>query len=286
MIPTLTAGSAEHGAPRLDLAELVEGLASQPELFESNGALLSADDRSLLSESRSMARDKSGAGRFSGRNTGRDERRALTIAALVMMGESKREISRRVGCDKRVIAPVVRDLEAAGILPPLQDRVRRCEAELREQTLVWLDEMIDSRAVSRDAAAMLRGLFTGAGILADKQQAINGLGGGGISVQIGVNVAADPGNWRAQVAAVAGAPEIESGAGRCAAMVCDVSAGSVAGLEAVPVVEVGQVIAAERAGSGRPEEAGGGVALPAGGPRVDASGPEIYPDRGPEVSGA
>lgn len=268
-------------APRLDLAELVEGLASQPELFADSGAIFSPDDADIL---RAPDRLKaSSAERFSGRNTNRNERRALMIAGLVMLGRSKREIERQVGCDRRVIGPVIERLERAGIIPAVETRARRCEQELREETLHWLRDLVSDRTVSRDAAAMLRGLFTGAGILADKQAAGNGSGGGTIAVQIGVSVAGDPGNWRAAVAAVAGHSEKESGAERCAAMVCDVSGGSVAGLEAVPVVEVGQVIAADRAGSEVSGEAGGGVAFPAGGPRVDASAPEINPDRGPEV---
>ena len=270
-------------APRLDLAELVEGLASQPELFSAEGGAFSPEDADLL---RAPERLKSAdAARFSGRNTNRNEARALKIAALVMLGRSKREICRQVGCDRRVIAPVIERLERAGILPAVETRARRCEQELREETLHWLRDLVDDRTLSRDAAAMLRGLFTGAGILADKQAAAagNGFGAGGISVQIGVSVAADPGNWRAQVAAVAGVPENESGATRCAATVCEVSGGLVAGLvaddsAAGPVIEVGAVIA-DTAG----EHPGGGVASAAGGPRYDASGSDNNPHRGPEA---
>ena len=209
---------AQLQAPSIDLPALVDSLVSQPELFPKSGAPFSATDASLLRAADSLKTSQPDAERYSARNTSKDERRCLSIAALVMMGWSHRKIAEEMTCDRRLIASVVERLERSGVLPPLSTRVTRAEAELREQTLRWLDELIGSGAVTRDAAAMIRGLFTGAGILATHQNPANGSGGGTISVQVGVAISPG-GTWQSRVEAeIRSASDSHSPAAHCAAV--------------------------------------------------------------------
>jgi hypothetical protein len=266
-------------APTLDLAELVESVASQPDLFSAAGVpLFSAEDAQLLKAPAAMGK-RADADRYSGRQASSDERRCLVIAALVMMGRSKNDIAATVGCDKRLIRPVVERLENEGLLPPLERRVTRAQAELREETLTWLGELVDARTVDRDTAAMLRGLFTGAGILADKQAAADGSGGVNVTVQIGVAAGPDPGGWRAQVRSVgasgAGTPETDSGAIHCTATAC---AGDAAGDAGVDASAPGSPIGAGLH-EGGPDRGRGGSRSSAGASNGDGLPPEIIHHR-------
>ena len=220
--------------PQVNLADLVEELASQPALFDLEGApLFAAGDADLLRTASAIA-SKPDAERYSARNAVRDEKRCLTIAALTLLGWSHRRIAEAVRCDRRLIPRVVERLESSGVLPPLESRVRRAESELREQTIRWAEDMVQSGTISRDAAATLRTLFTGAGILADKQQAANGSGGVNIAMQIGVAVGSDPGDWKTKMATVIASSESGSDAPPCISMGCEESRSIVASVGAAP----------------------------------------------------
>lgn len=193
----------------MDWSQVVQDLVRQPELFDREQAPhLTADDAELVRTSRGF--------RYSGKISSRDEGRCLLIAALVMSGRmSLRKISETVKADHRTVAAVMRHLEDSGLLPTVETRVRRLLQETEEQVLLWIDELVASRVVDRDTAATLRSLWTGAGIAADKRMAADGLGGGGIHVQVGVSINA-PGSaqadWERRLAAlVAGSPDSQSG---------------------------------------------------------------------------
>ncbi len=260
--------AALPAAPTLDLADLVESVASQPELFSVDAdaaPLFSRDSLELLRAPAELSK-RTDSDRYSGRTATKNQRRCLLIGALVLLGRSKNDIARTVRCDKRLVSRIVGALVAAGLLPPLQTRVRAMEGELREETLGRIAEMLENFNVDRDSAAMLRTLYTGAGVLADKQMLADGSGGVNVMVQIGVATGPDVGGWRAQVRAVQDAPESESGGVRCAA---------------TDYVDAEAVVTGDDANAPRsPGAAASVVEVPEGGRGGSVSGPGGEPDDG------
>lgn len=149
----------------LAIAESVAaGFSTQPELF--GGAAFSPAELELVRVARS--------GRYNGART-RDEGRVAVVVALAQLGCSQREIQRRTGMDTRLVRVVLEQAERAGVVPALKEAVQRRAAELGEQALEVLRDVLD-QGVGADPQ-LLRSIGVVSGILLDKAAGAAGAAG-------------------------------------------------------------------------------------------------------------
>ncbi len=115
--------------------------------------------------------------RYTGARSTLDEQRNLKIGALRLLGASDREIARACGCTTRTIPVVLRDLEKAGRLTALKERLAMAVGDNAERTQLVLRRLLD-RALDgesdMDLAAMIKSAATAAGILTEKVLLLTG----------------------------------------------------------------------------------------------------------------
>jgi transposase-like protein len=168
-LPTTALQPGPSVGGRLDLESLVREVESQPELFDA------PEDREILAEAkRSLS---GGIFAFTGSTVQKDERRALQIAILRLSGTSKREIARRIGCSRNVIDAVIEQLERAGKIEPLKDRLPRLLGAMAEDAAERARDLIHDGDISNQTAGMLKSLGVLAGIGADKSAAAQSISG-------------------------------------------------------------------------------------------------------------
>ena len=146
-----------HPAPRaqrLSAEDLAEMVSEQPALF----ALPPVEDREL----------QRSAARFTGKITCRDDARCAEIARRWLVGESQRDIAAAVGCSRNTVPVVLRELERQGKLEPLKELVLRDLGEAVREQVAWNKDLIASREVTSEAAAILKAGWVGAGVYLDK----------------------------------------------------------------------------------------------------------------------
>ncbi len=115
--------------------------------------------------------------RYTGARSTLDEARNLKVGALRLLGASDREIARACGCTTRTIPIVLRDLEKAGRLTALKERLAMLTGDNAERAQLALRGLLDRAQDGEsdmDLAAMIKSTATAAGILTDKALLLTG----------------------------------------------------------------------------------------------------------------
>jgi len=159
-LPTTALQPGPSVGGRLDLESLVREVESQPELFDA------PEDREILREARECL--SGGVFAFTGSTVQKDERRAMRIVILRLAGVSKREIARRIGCSRNVIDAVMEQMERAGKVEPIKDRLPKLLGQMAEDAAERARDLIHEGDISNETAGMLKSLGVLAGIGSDK----------------------------------------------------------------------------------------------------------------------
>jgi hypothetical protein len=143
-------------------------LVSQPDLFPPDASGLG---RPLLSPADATRRTPSG------KILAQDEQRCLLVAALRELGLSDRRISAMTGVARESIGPILMQMERAGKVRPLKERLTTAIGLLAEESTQAARELVQSLRDgdrSEGVTMALRALGPMVGITAEKVQLLTG----------------------------------------------------------------------------------------------------------------
>jgi hypothetical protein len=247
MLPAQSQASAP-----LRLEDLVEQVVSQPSLFDGDDAPI---DYQTVTEAKAIS--EGAVFVYTGSTVSRNEQKAMAIAIMRLSGVPKREIARRCQCSRHVIDLVLEQLEQAGKIAPLRERLPRLLGQVAEDAAEAAREIIHAGVIDAPTAAYLKALGVLSGIGADKHAGAQAVAGD-LHLHQHVHLGdADP--LRDYLSQRAQALATESNAGGSAPKslrgngASDLAAGVAAGSGAVVEVE-GRLEAPDPTGSG-PDQA-------------------------------
>jgi hypothetical protein len=170
MMETLPAQS-QASAP-LRLEDLVEQVVSQPSLFDGEDAPI---DYQTVTEAKAIS--EGAVFVYTGSTVSMNEQKAMAIAIMRLSGVPKREIARRCQCSRHVIDLVLEQLEQAGKIAPLRERLPRLLGQVAEDAAEAAREIIHAGVIDAPTAAYLKALGVLSGIGADKHAGAQAVAG-------------------------------------------------------------------------------------------------------------
>ena len=109
------------------------------------------------------------------RHTGVFSSRSEALVAGIFFGlrrgKSRRWIASNLGVSRNSISAIESLLEQSGQLEPLKDRLNRAVMQAGSEAADWIQELQESRDISKETAGILRSLWVGVGIASDKAAA-------------------------------------------------------------------------------------------------------------------
>jgi hypothetical protein len=136
-----------------DCRALAADLLTQPELLR--GVFTDSQGQPTNDQDERVEAVK----RYTGSRSTLDEQRLLMVGALRLLGASDREIESACGCTRRTIPVLLAELERAGRVTPLKERLVQIVGDNAERSSLLLKKLMEQAmdgACDMDLAAMLK----------------------------------------------------------------------------------------------------------------------------------